>query len=78
MKISLGLLITALLCFSLVPVGAQTIYPTQRCRVYVDTAYTQIPGQCGTVMPFYYYPRRLSVRTLRQSLHYDDPYGYRY
>jgi hypothetical protein len=62
MKISLGLLITALLCFSLVPVAAQTIYPTQRCRVYVDTAYTQIPGQCGTVAPFYYYPRKLCER----------------
>ena len=76
MKISLGLLITALLCFSLVPVGAQTIYPTQRCRVYVDTAYTQIPGQCGTVMPFY--PRKLFVRTSRQPLYYDDSYCCRY
>ena len=74
MKISLGLLIAALHCFSLVPVAAQTIYPTQRCRVYVDTAYTQIPGQCGTAMPFYYYPRRPFLRTLRQSLHYDGPY----
>ena len=74
MKISLGLLVTALLLFSLVPVGAKTIYPTQRCRVYVDTAYTQIPGQCGTITPFYYYPRRMFVRTLRHSLHYDGPY----
>jgi hypothetical protein len=76
MKISLGLLITALLCFSLVPVGAQTIYPTQRCRVYVDTAYTQIPGQCGTVMPFY--PRKLFVRTSRQPVYYDYSYCCRY
>ena len=76
MKISLGLLITALLCFSFVPVGAQTIYPTQRCRVYVDTAYTQIPGQCGTVMPFY--PRKLFVRTSRQPVYYDYSYCCRY
>jgi hypothetical protein len=76
MKISLGLLVTALFWFSIVPVDAQTIYPIQRCRVYVDTSYTQIPGQCGTVRLFYYYPRKLFVRTLRQPLHYDDPHYY--
>ena len=70
MKISLGLLITALLCFSLVPVGAQTIYPTQRCRVYYDTEFIKIPGQCGTVMPFY--PRKLILQTpKRQPVYYD-------
>ena len=74
MKIFFGLLVTALLWVSLVSVDAQTIYPTQRCRVYYDTAYTQIPGQCGTITPFYYYPRRMFVRTLRHSLHYDGPY----
>jgi hypothetical protein len=76
MKRSLGILVTALLWFSLMPADAQTIYPTQRCRVYYDTAYTQIPGQCGTVMPFY--PRKLFVRTSRQPLYYDDAHCCRY
>jgi len=58
------------------PVNAQTIYPTQRCRVYYDTAYIQIPGQCGTVMPFY--PRKLFVRTSRQPVYYDYSYCCRY
>jgi hypothetical protein len=55
--------IVALLC-SLAPVRAQTIYPSRWCRVYDDTALIQIPGQCGTVMP--YYPRKLLVRTWRR------------
>ena len=76
MKIFLGILVTALLWVSLVSVDAQTIYPTQRCRVYYDTAYTQIPGQCGSVMHFY--PRKLFVRTSRQPSDYDDSYYYRY
>ena len=76
MKRSLGILVTALLWFSLMPVDAQTIYPTQRCRVYYDTAYTQIPGQCGTVMPFY--PRKLFVRTSRQPFYYTDSHCCRY
>jgi hypothetical protein len=33
MKIFFGILVTALLWVSLVSVDAQTIYPTQRCRV---------------------------------------------
>ena len=76
MKISLGLLVTALLWVTLVPADAQTVYPTHRCRVYYDTAYTQIPGQCGTLMPFH--PRKLFVRTSRQPSYYDDSYYYRY
>lgn len=76
MKISLATLVSALLWTSLMPVNAQTIYPTQRCRVYYDTAYIQIPGQCGTVMPFY--PRKLFVRTSRQPSYYNDSYYYRY
>ena len=76
MKKSLGILGTALLLFSLMPADAQIIYPTQRCRVYYDTAFTQIPGQCGTVMPFY--PRKLFVRTPRQPPYYDDSYCCRY
>ena len=71
MKIFFGLLATASILFSLVPVRAQTIYPTHPCRVYDDTAFTQIPGQCGTAVPFY--PRRL-VRFSRQPLYYYCPY----
>jgi hypothetical protein len=55
--------IVALLC-SLTPVSAQTIYPTRWCRVYDDTALIQIPGQCGTVVP--YYPRKLLVRSWKR------------
>jgi hypothetical protein len=64
MRIFLATLVTALLWISLMPVDAQTIYPTQRCRVYYDTEFIKIPGQCGTIMPFY--PRKLFVRTSRQ------------
>jgi hypothetical protein len=60
----------ALLC-SLMPVCAHTIYPTRWCRVYDDTAFIQIPGQCGTVMP--YYPRKLLVRSWRR-LHIHERY----
>jgi hypothetical protein len=52
MKISLALATAATLLLSLVPASAKTIYPTQPCRVYVDTDYTQIAEQCGTVGRF--------------------------
>ena len=68
MKVSCALATAALLVLSVVPVRADVIYPTQRCRVYDDTAFIQIPGQCGTVVPFY--PRRLFVRSLRRPLYY--------
>ncbi len=61
MKVCCALAAAALLLLSVIPVGAQTIYPTQRCRVYDDTAFIQFPGQCGTVAP--YYPRRLFIAT---------------
>jgi len=67
MKVSCALAAAALLLLSVIPVGAQTIYPTQRCRVYDDTAFVQIPGQCGTVVP--YYPRRLFARSARRPLY---------
>jgi hypothetical protein len=69
MKISV--VVTALLWISLMPVEAQTsYYPTQRCRVYYDTEFIKIPGQCGTVMPFY--PRKLILQTpKRQPVYYD-------
>ena len=68
MKVCCALAVAALLVLSVIPVGAQTIYPTQRCRVYDDTAFIQIPGQCGTVVS--YYPRRLFARSPRRPLYY--------
>ncbi len=67
MKVCYALAAAALLLLSVIPVGAQAIYPTQRCRVYDDTAFIQIPGQCGTVVP--YYPRRLFMRSPRRPLY---------
>ena len=68
MKVSCALATAALLVLSVVPVRAQVLYPTQGCRVYDDTAFIQIPDQCGTVVP--YYPRKLIVRSARRSLYY--------
>ena len=67
MKVSCALAIAALLVLSVIPVRAQVIYPAHGCRVYDDTAFIQIPGQCGTVAP--YYPRRLFVRSPRRPLY---------
>jgi hypothetical protein len=73
MKVSYALAAAALLVLLVIPAGAQTIYPTQRCRVYDDTAFIQIPGQCGTLAP--YHPRRLFVRSPRRPLyHYYRDY----
>jgi hypothetical protein len=71
MKISLAL-VTATLLISHVPSRAGTIYPRQPCRVYVDTDYTGIAEQCGTVGRFYY--RKLFLRVARQSPNYSGPY----
>jgi hypothetical protein len=71
MKISFALATTALLTLSLMPAGAGTIYPIQPCRMYDDTAFIQIPDQCGTVVPFY--PRRLFVRAARRLSYYYCP-----
>jgi len=64
MKISLALVAVTLL-ISHVPSGAGTIYPRQPCRVYLDTDYTQIAEQCGTVGRFY--QRKLFLRVARRS-----------
>jgi len=72
MKISLALATTALLLLSLIFARAGTIYPTLPCRVFVDTDYTQIAEQCGTVGRFY--PRRLFLRASRPSSYYYGPY----
>ncbi len=71
MRISFALATMATLLLGQVPALAATIYPTRPCRVYVDTDYTQIPGQCGTVGRFY--PRRLFLRAARRPLYYCGP-----
>jgi hypothetical protein len=67
MKISLALA-TATLLLCVMPAHARIIYPTQPCRVFVDTDYTQIPDQCGTVGRWY--PRRLFLRTSKTARYY--------
>jgi hypothetical protein len=75
MKISFALVIAATLLLLQMPARAGTIYPTSRwCRVYDDTAFTQIPGQCGTVVPFY--PRKLFLRSSRMPSYRHYPYCY--
>jgi hypothetical protein len=64
MKISFALVTAATLLLFPMPAGAATFYPSAPCRVYVDTDYTQIAEQCGTVGRFY--PRRLVVRAARK------------
>jgi hypothetical protein len=64
MKISFALVITTTVLLFQMSAHAGTIYPNSRwCRVYDDTSFIQIPGQCGTVVPFY--PRKLYVRSSR-------------
>ena len=72
MKVSLAIVTISTLLLSLVSASAKTIYLTQPCRVYVDTDYTQIAEQCGTVEPFYL--RRLFVRAARPSSYYYGLY----
>jgi hypothetical protein len=68
MKTPFAVLLATSLLISLTSVHARTIYPTQRCHVYDDTSFIGIPGQCGTVLP--YYPRRLILRSSRQLSHW--------
>jgi hypothetical protein len=72
MKIACAMATTATLLLSFVPARADTIYPMLPCRVFVDTAYTQIPDQCGTVARAY--PRRLFLPAARRSWYCYDPY----
>jgi len=71
MRISLALVTTAILLLLQMPALAGTIYPTLPCRVFVDTDYTQMAQQCGTVARFY--PRRLFLRAARRPSHYYYP-----
>lgn len=72
MKISFALVITATLLLSQMPARASTIYPARWCRVYDDTAFIQIPDQCGTVLPFY--PRKLFVSRKPSYRYYPNYY----
>lgn len=63
MKMPFAVLLATSLLISPTFVQARTLYPVHRCHVYDDTSYIQIPGQCGTVLPFY--PRRLLLRPAR-------------
>ncbi len=73
MKTSFALVIATTLVFFQMPARANTIYPTQRgCRVYDDTPFIGIPGQCGTVVP--HYPRKLYVRSSRTPSYYANYY----
>jgi len=64
MKMLFTSLVGVSLLGSAMTAQADTIYPTKRCRVYDDTSFIQIPGQCGTILP--YYPRKLFVRPWKQ------------
>jgi hypothetical protein len=66
MKTSLAVAATAAVLLLLVfaPARAYTIYPTSPCRVFVDTDYTRIAGQCGTVVRWY--PRKLFMQAPRR------------
>ena len=66
MKTSLAVATTAavLLLLVLAPARADTVYPTSLCRVFVDTDYTQIAGQCGTVVRWY--KRKLFMQAPRK------------
>jgi hypothetical protein len=68
MKISFALVATATLLLSQMPAFARILDPIRPCRVYVDTDYTQIPEQCGTVAR--YYPRRLFLGEARRPSYY--------
>ena len=77
MKISFALVIATTVVFFQMPARASTIYPTQGgCRVYDDTSFIGIPGQCGTVVP--HYPSKLYVRSSRTPSYYPDYYYYPY
>lgn len=52
----------------LAPVYADTTYRTSPCRVYDDTAFIGIPGQCGTA--FRVRPRPLFFPTPRKLQYY--------
>jgi hypothetical protein len=64
MRVSAAIITASTILLSVTPAGAEVFYPTRPCRVYVDTPYTQIPGQCGTAWRAY--PRKLFVTATRE------------
>src|ERR1700724_3009550 len=68
MKSSFALVIATTLLVFQMAARAGTTYPTQRCRVYDDTSFIQIPGQCGKVVP--HYPRKLFLEASRRLSYY--------
>jgi hypothetical protein len=54
------------------PARAEVHYPTQPCRVFVDTDWIQIPNQCGTVLRWY--SRRLLLPPVKRSSYHYGPY----
>ena len=57
-----------LFLLALAPVHADTTYRTSPCRVYDDTAFIGIPGQCGKA--FRARPRQLFIRAPRKLQYY--------
>ena len=55
-----------MLLLALTPTRAEVLHPKLPCRVFVDTDYTQIPGQCGTVWRSY--APKLFTLTTREFL----------
>jgi hypothetical protein len=76
MRISAAIVTTQALLLSLAPARAKVFYPTLPCRVFVDTDYIQIPGQCGTVWRSYarksfaLAARRFPLKWSRKLSHY--------
>jgi hypothetical protein len=60
-----------LLPLALSPLRANTIYPASPCRVYDDTSFIGIPGQCGTA--FRARSRTLYLRAPRKLQYYFCP-----
>jgi hypothetical protein len=73
MRSACALATIGIISVTLLPVRADTIYPTLRCRVFADTAYTQIAEQCGTIVRSYHL-RRLFLRATTRPRHCCDLY----
>jgi hypothetical protein len=54
------------------PLRANPLYPASPCRVYDDTSFIGIPGQCGTA--FLARPRTLYLRAPRKLQYYFRPF----
>ena len=67
-KLAVAAVTATLFPLVLSPVRAGTIYPASPCRVYVDTSFIGIPGQCGTA--FRVRPRTLYLRAPRKLQYY--------